>query len=391
MASIPEIYPKLREALEQFLHDKAEVESKLAELKGESCTSEKSQQTRREAISRARSFVEKFRKVTEMDLGEEDIVSMEDLAVACAKSQFWVRHLWDRDYWEPNYLDGSLQCRSSPYEYSPGMERVAEDLLCLLKPLPVEEELLPPEGPTDLRIWEIFAAAEVQRGQFSIVACYASCLPPEKRLPEHHELIQSVQAKFKDLVSSFQHMQLHLERQGLLGSELRTKMTCFAVRLKKYCQAAVGNMTSGKYDRSKAIQRWSWLSAVAAHIAAEVKELEVTEVNSLGSWSLVSGGGRPIESSEVGSMASGHSVDSQSSCLSGHGGPHCFLPSHLFHALQSGVGRESPSAVLVLAQDRFLKYCLPFQAEAMNSTVAPLNGGCRWFCAFHFCENGLTR
>ncbi|CAL1137146.1 unnamed protein product [Cladocopium goreaui] len=33
------------------------------------------------------------------------------------------------------------------------------------------------------------------------------------------------------------------------------------------------------------------------------------------------------------------------------GGPHCFLPSHLFHALQSGVGRESPSAALVLAQD----------------------------------------
>ena len=49
MASIPEIYPKLREALEQFLHDQAEVESK----SGESWTSQKLQQTRQRKRGRS--------------------------------------------------------------------------------------------------------------------------------------------------------------------------------------------------------------------------------------------------------------------------------------------------------------------------------------------------
>ena len=361
MASIQEIYPKLWEALEQFLDDHTEVESKLAELKGEPLTSEKLQQTRREAITRCRGFVEKFRKVTEMDLGEEDIVSMEDLAVACAKSQFW-----DTNFWTVLYLknlDGTRikahKClklchseeylltsaeffESCPYEHQSDMEKVAEDLLCLLKP--VEEELLPPEGPTDLRIWEIFAAAKVQHRQFSIVAIGF-------QLPETNELVQATQAKFKGLLSSFQHVQLQMERQGLLGRELSSKMTGFTMRLKSACRGVVRNMTSGKDDRSKATRRWSQLSAAASQIAAQVKELEVTEVNSLGSWSLVSGGGGPIESSEVGSMASGHSVDSQSSCLSGHGGPHCFLPSYLFKSLQADDKLSSKPSVWANAKD----------------------------------------
>ena len=220
--------------------------------------------------------------------------------------------------------------------------RSADDLLCLLKPLPVEEELLPPEGRTDLRIWEIFAAAKAQQRQFNMVAVYANCLP------ETNELVQSMQAKFKSLLSSFKRVQLHLEGERLLGRELSSKMTGFAMRLKSCCRGVVGNMTSEEYDRSKATRRWSQLSAEASQIAAQVKELELPEVNSEGSWSLVSRGGRLVEHLEVGSMASGHSVDSQTSCLSGHGGPHCFLPSHLFKVFQPG--GEAPVS-LVSAQD----------------------------------------
>eukprot|EP00435_Cladocopium_sp_Y103_P020540 s4213_g5.t1 len=111
-------------------------------------------------------------------------------------------------------------------------------------------------------------------------------------------------------------------------------------------------MTLGNYDRSKATQRWSQLSSEASQIAAQVKVLTSganSEVNSLASWSIVSGSGRHTENLEVGSGASFSSVGSQTSCLSGHGGPHCFLPSHLFNALQ--FGDEFPAASLVLAQD----------------------------------------
>ena len=156
-----------------------------------------------------------------------------------------------------------------------------------------------------------------------------------------------------------------MERQELLGPELQTKMTSFAMRLKSCCRGLVTNMMTrwgdqlGKHRKLDFVytiqrqlngmtQRWSRLSAEASQIAARVKELEVAEVNSLGSWSLVSGGGRLVEHLEVGSMASGHSVDSQVSCLSGHGGPHCFLPSHLFKVFQAG--GEAPVS-LVSAQD----------------------------------------
>ena len=70
---------------------------------------------------------------------------------------------------------------------------------------------------------------------------------------------------------------------------------------------------------------------------------------------------------EVGSVASFSSVDSQTSCLSGHGGPHCFLPSHLFHALQ--FGDEFPVASLVLAQDKVK--LLP--SKAVFSFIGSLN------------------
>ena len=178
-----------------------------------------------------------------------------------------------------------------------------------------------------------------------MVAAYANCLP------ETNELVQSMQAKFKSLLSSFNQVQLHMEREGLLGSELGSKMTGFTMRLKSYCRAVVGNMTSGNCDRSKATQRWSQLSAEASQIAARVKELELPEVNSLGSWTVISGSGRQMEDLEVGSMASGHSVDSQMSCLSGHGGPHCFLPSYLFKSLQSEGKLSSKSSVWANAKD----------------------------------------
>eukprot|EP00435_Cladocopium_sp_Y103_P018215 s4213_g4.t1 len=249
--SIPEIYPKLREALEQYLQDQAEWESTFAKLRGYPETSENWQQARKEATTQALRFVEKFRKVTEMDLAEEDIVSLEDLAVACAKPLFWHTDLWRHSsdfYWKnaddtwiipfkkaDDYIDidvlivcpshTSEYFYSCPYEHFEG-KRVAEDLLCLLKP--VEEELLPPRGPTDLRIWEIFAAARMQQRQFNMVAAYAGYTRNQtyqRSLPEKNELVRAMQTKFKELLSSFQHVQLHLERQGLLGSELGSSRT----------------------------------------------------------------------------------------------------------------------------------------------------------------------
>eukprot|EP00435_Cladocopium_sp_Y103_P025608 s4213_g6.t1 len=313
--SIPEIYPKLREALEQYLHDQAEWESKFAELRGKCTTSENWQQTRREATTQALRFVEKFRKVTEMDLAEEDIV--------------------------------------------------AEDLLCLLKP--VGEQLLPPEGPTDLRIWETFAAAKMQQKQFCIAAVYPR--KSERGLLRNNFLVSAIGKRFKRLVNSFE--EVHLSIQADITAELHNSLTNFTVRLNSCCEGMIRRMTwspSGKIcvgasleaEMHKMTERWSRLSAQASQIAHQVAQLPLNSgspgFNSLGSWSVVSEiprdhgmgleglEGLEAENLEVGSVAS---VGSQSSCLSAHGGPHCFLPSHLFKVLRSD--GEAPS--LVWAQD----------------------------------------
>lgn len=334
MASIPEVYPKLREALEQFLHDQAEWESKFAKLfadlrrSGRSYTAamkSRSEMERLERSTKKSSFVEKFRKVTWMNLAEEDIVSMEDLAVACS-GLFWNDRSWDT---------------SSPYVYeNPELKQVAEDLLCLLKP--VGEQLLPPEGPTDVQIWETFAAAKVQQKQFCIAVAYPLTIAGiETGLQRNNFLVLAMERKFRGLVNAFE--KVHLSIRADISAELDNSLTNFTARLNSCCEGMIRRMTwapSGKVpeeeeelgEEMRAMTvRWSRLSAQASQIAHQVAHGMGLE-------------GLEAEHLEVGSVAS---VGSQSSCLSGHGGPHCFLPSHLFKVLRSGSAAPS----LVWAQD----------------------------------------
>lgn len=364
---IPEIYPKLREALEQFLHDQGEWESKFAEPRGK--TSEQWQKARREANTRACGLVKKFRKVTEIYLAEEDIVSMEDLAVACS------RLFWNDRSWQFHDLFCSFHNHQCCYEYS-SVKQVAEDLLCLLKPLPVQEDLqvgeqlLPPEGPTDVQIWETVAAAKVQQKQFCIAAVYPKKIavqnkPSETGLQRNNFLVLAMERKFRDLVNAFE--KVHLSIQADISAELHNSLTNFTARLNSCCEGMIRRMTCAPSqgvpradlgeEMDEMTECWSRLSAQASQIAHQVAQLPVgagaPEMNSLGSWSVVSETprdhgmgleGLEAEHLEVGSVAS---VGSQSSCLSGHGGPHCFLPSHLFKVLRSGSAAPS----LVRAQD----------------------------------------
>ena len=355
--SIPEIYPKLREALEQFLHDQGEWESKCAELTCKEASEflHEIGPARQHANAKAHRFLEKFRHGTGIVVAEEDIVSMEDLAVACS-GLFWN----DDSSWSWSLVN----YRCCPYEY-PSLKQVAEDLLCLLKPSPVGEQLLPPEGPTDVRIWETFAAAKVQQKQFCIAAVYPNKIAGiETGLRPSNFLVSAMERKFSGLVNAFE--KAHFSIQADISAELHNSLTNFTARLNSYCEGMIRRMWSRLQGFPRAdlavemhemTERWSRLSAQASQIAHQVAQLPVgagaPEMNSLGSWSLVSGiprdhgmglEGLEKEHLEVGSVAS---VSSQSSCLSGHGGPHCFLPSHLFKVLRS----SSAAPSLVWAQD----------------------------------------
>ncbi|CAL1137148.1 unnamed protein product [Cladocopium goreaui] len=146
----------------------------------------------------------------------------------------------------------------------------------------------------------------------------------------------------------------------LIMKQLQSTYADYRVECMKSNEKAPESLTQFIFrrrdDLCKSVSR---AEALFFEVEKHVSSLRSPKMKSDCSWSLISetpkDRGVPVLSTdrleEVASAASGHSINSEISCLSGQGGPHCFLPSHLFHALQSGVGRESPSAALVLAQD----------------------------------------
>jgi hypothetical protein len=319
--SLREIYRKLRKALEDVLS--------------------------RDALPIVSDrFQPIFTEVGKMCLREEDIVSIEDFAVMVA--------------FRLNVMNGGMRI---PH-YDPELQLfVCENLLRLLRP--VENGLLPPQGPTTLRIWEVFANANAQQRQFCILAVFVLCLgaPLPVILLKSNPMVVEIQRKFDGLLASFQQVRVLLEKQALLTPELQRLMKDFESRLSSCCQGMIPRILRkdraacpDQQEFSELTMRWARLSAQASEIAVEVAKLpsieasiaDTIEVTSLDSWSIVSERNVGLKAAEVASVASQRSVDSQTSCLSGHGGPHCFLPSHLFKQYQSA---DALPVALVSAQD----------------------------------------
>lgn len=319
--SLREIYHKLRKALEDVLS--------------------------RDALPIVSDrFQPIFTEVGKMCLREEDIVSIEDFAVMVA--------------FRLNVMNGGMRI---PH-YDPELQLfVCENLLRLLRP--VENGLLPPQGQTTLRIWEVFANANAQQRQFCILAVFVLCLgaPLPVILLKSNPMVVEIQRKFDGLLASFQQVRVLLEKQALLTPELQRLMKDFESRLSSCCQGMIPRILRkdraacpDQQEFSELTMRWARLSAQASEIAVEVAKLpsieasiaDTIEVTSLDSWSIVSERNVGLKAAEVASVASQRSVDSQTSCLSGHGGPHCFLPSHLFKQYQSA---DALPVALVSAQD----------------------------------------
>jgi hypothetical protein len=182
-------------------------------------------------------------------------------------------------------------------------------------------------------------------------------------LLKSNPMVVEIQRKFDGLLASFQQGRVLLEKQALLTPELQRLMKDFESRLSSCCQGMIPRILRkdraacpDQQEFSELTMRWARLSAQASEIAVEVAKLpsieasiaDTIEVTSLDSWSIVSERNVGLKAAEVASVASQRSVDSQTSCLSGHGGPHCFLPSHLFKQYQSA---DALPVALVSAQD----------------------------------------
>lgn len=144
-------------------------------------------------------------------------------------------------------------------------------------------------------------------------------------------------------------------------------MTEFTDKLESWCGKFVAWM---KFRGPLYTPRSSELASRASEIARELRSLpDLPSASSEsseepGSWSLVEDTATaadvvaeaPAEvagdvAGDVESVASCWSVESQMSYLSGHGGPHCFLPPYLFQHVQSADESSSKSVVWAAAKD----------------------------------------
>ena len=263
-----------------------------------------------------KALLSSVKEIKEMNLEDEDIFSMADFAVGMAGRllELWMHF----------------------------GQKMASDLLCLLKP--IKEKLLPSKGTADWRIWEIFAAAEVESKQIWVLALYASWFKGKSTgyhgLAES-PLVMSTEKKLADLVAAFRDVQSQLE--GHISSELHSKMTEFTKELQSWCGKLVCWMKRREPLRGGFPLQWSsQLASMASEIARELRSLPdlpaSSESSEPGSWSLVEDtataadvvaevvADAPAEvagdvaggvAGDVGSVASCWSVESQMSYLAG--------------------------------------------------------------------------
>ena len=269
-----------------------------------------------------------------LNFQDADIVTIQDFAVACIQTlaEIYCTNIDNVDeIYHGMFLNGKQD------------QEMADHLRCLLEP--IQEEILPPDGPTDWRIWEIFGAAQMQQRQFCILVAYEGMHRSERS----KTLIQ----RFQGLKTSFQQAHSHLAKQIRISSELQTKLNNFETRLSQLSQFLDHDLPKrpkrerGSLTFVNGVEwlqlRCQWLSAEASEIAEEVAQLQSTTTSEVDSWSVISP--NPNGHGDVGSVASGSSLVSERSYLSGHGGPRCFLPSHLFKVLLPG--EEFPSLIAV--------------------------------------------
>ena len=213
-----------------------------------------------------KALLSSVKEIKEMNLEERDILSMADFAV-CMAGRF-----------------PELQHR-----FAGNCASAALDLLCLLRP--IEEKLLPSKGTADWRIWEIFAAAEVESKQIWVLALYASWFKGKSTgyhgLAES-PLVMSTEKKLVDLVAAFKDVQSQLE--GHISSKLHSKMIEFTKELNRWCGDLVYWMKFRKpiYGFNDWSSKLAWR---ASEIARELRSLPdlpaSSESSEPGSWSLV--------------------------------------------------------------------------------------------------------
>ena len=249
-----------------------------------------------------KALLSSVKEIKEMNLEDEDIFSMADFAVGMAGH---FPNLWPE---------------------------AASDLLRLLKP--IEEKRLPSKGTADWRIWEIFAAAEVEWKQIWVLARYASWFKGESSdsygLAES-PLVMSTEKKLADLVAAFKDVQSQLE--GHISSELHSKMTEFTGKLQSWCEKLVYWLKI-RGPTYISVNLSSQLASMASEIARELRSLPdlpaSSESSEPGSWSLVEDTATAADvvaeapadvagdvAGDVGSVASCWSVESQMSYLAG--------------------------------------------------------------------------
>ena len=264
-------------------------------------------------------------------LDPEGVFTVKDFALTHATTFFWkpIREI----------INGKISCGDLAGKLSV-LSSISEGLGRLLSPF--ADDLLP-KIEHGVRIWEKFAAAEPLWRAFSIVVGYEADLEICADIPPGHIPLEwgiklaprfaanRIVKQIQLCIALFPAQHLRLTKHAYLSVQLQKMMDEFAKELLMW------------YDKIRARSMKGMMSDITL-LASKASKIA----------KLVSD---PAES-----VASGRSASSHTSCLSAHGGPHCFLPGHLFEHLQR---EDGPSPVFIRAKAR------DFHGFSLASKVLP--------------------
>ena len=320
--------------------------------------------------------------VSDFDVGDPE--SLKGLKKPSEKERHFYSNFWEfecRAFWWPirKFISSEpFLCLESSKQAM--LSSVAQDLLGMSMDGTFCEPWPWQSPPLDLQFWKDIASPQMQRRLRQVIICvsyilyfhevggvseaYKADLTRELKSPTNNSPLVWLQW-CKDAHLELQRQKPSAELESLLPRFAREVASFWELVVKQlesleYAPACDDEATRVRRLKDTDLAKWmrirerrdevqqslSKCAALASQIAEHVALMESPEVPSENSWNVISDvRARGVED---GSVASGHSVDSQMSYLSGHGdGPKCFLPSYLFQVLRDEV---SPAS-FVRAQD----------------------------------------
>ena len=302
---------KLREALQEFV--KLALLAKV-EFGYVGCSSDPTRSMLDIHSTILRDFAAKFKGALSTRVPPSEVSDLEDVAINCAESLVW-KNL-------QSICEDARCCKGTA-----SLCMIAKDLMWLLEDASHEVPLFV-DAEANLRIWEVFVAANVQKQRFCALAVYEKQI--RKQYTREKTVVESLMTTrlWDTMLVRFKRAQFHLAEHEMIDSDLQSQLKEF----RDILSSVRSNLNLPASSLSCLTKLMSDLTAAASKIASSLpapnpsEDAEGSQESSMDQADQETL--RPDESaSQVGD---GSATSDSCTLVSAVGGPHCFLPGYLF-------------------------------------------------------------